>query len=60
MLLDYGVTRKLLTELIREGHAVAVTIPVRVGRKTTRISHVKITDAGRRALVVDDADRARF
>jgi hypothetical protein len=61
LLLDYGVTRKLLTEMIREGQALAVTIPVRVVRKTTRVSRVKITDAGRRALVVGDAGGgARF
>jgi hypothetical protein len=57
-LLDYGVTRKLLTEMVREGHAIALTRLVRVGRKKTRVSHVKITEAGRRALVGADAPKA--
>jgi hypothetical protein len=53
-LLDRGVNRKLIAEIIRKGLAVPMTIKIGVGRNKTRISHVRITDAGRRALVEGD------
>jgi hypothetical protein len=51
-LLANGVTRKMLSATIRAGYAVAVTTVIRAGGKTISISHVKITDAGRQALLV--------
>jgi hypothetical protein len=57
-LLDSGVNRKLIAEIIGKGQAVPVAIKIGVGRNKTRISYVRITDAGRRALVKGDATGA--
>ena len=51
-LLANGVTRKMLTATIRAGYAVAVTTVIRVRGRTIPIGHVRITDAGRQALLV--------
>jgi hypothetical protein len=51
-LLANGVTRKMLSATIRAGYAVAVTTAIRVRGRTIPISKVRITDAGRQALLV--------
>jgi hypothetical protein len=45
-------TGKMLSATIRAGYAVAVTTVIRVRGRTIPISHVRITDAGRQALLV--------
>jgi hypothetical protein len=42
----------MLSATIRAGYAVAVKTTIRAGGKTIPISHVKITDAGRQALLL--------
>jgi hypothetical protein len=51
-LLANGVTRSMLSATIGAGYAVAVKTVIRAGGKTIPISHVKITDAGRQALLL--------
>jgi hypothetical protein len=55
LLLDHGVTRKLLTEMVRGGQAITVTSKVRAGhrpgRKNVRFSYVRITDTGHALLI---------
>jgi len=55
-LLANGVTRKMLSATIRAGYAVAVTTVIRVRGRTIPISNVRITDAGRQALVWPKSD----
>jgi hypothetical protein len=51
-LLANGVTRSMLSATIRAGYAVAVTTAIEAGGKTIPMSHVKITGAGRQALLL--------
>jgi hypothetical protein len=51
LLLARGATREVLSATIRNGHAVAVRSAVEVRGRTVPVSHVKITDAGRQALL---------
>jgi hypothetical protein len=50
VLLAYGVTRGLLSAIVRDGQAVAVHTVVRTGGKIIPISYLRITSEGRKAL----------
>jgi hypothetical protein len=50
-LLARGATREVLSATIRDGHAVAVKTAVHDRSKTVPVSHVKITRAGKQALL---------
>jgi hypothetical protein len=50
ILLAHGFTVDRIVELVRAGLATAHTQRVIVGRRAVEIAHVKITEAGRRAL----------
>jgi hypothetical protein len=47
---SHGFTVDQIVELVRAGLATAHTQRVIVGRRAVEIAHVKITEAGRRAL----------
>jgi hypothetical protein len=50
VVLAHGFRLDLLVELIRGGLATAKAQRVRAGRREMRVTYMKITDAGRRAL----------
>jgi hypothetical protein len=50
ILLAHGFTVDQIVELVRAGLATAHTQRVIVARRAVEIAHVKITEAGRRAL----------
>jgi hypothetical protein len=52
LLLANGFSRQLLAAMVRDRQAVAVTIVVRSGGKTVPMTHMKITAAGRKALLI--------
>jgi hypothetical protein len=52
LLLANGFSRQLLAAMVRDRQAVAVTIVVRSGGKTVPVTHMKITAAGRKALLI--------
>jgi hypothetical protein len=59
ILLANGVARELLAVMIRDGYAVAVTTVIRASRKPIPVSYVKITEAGRQALLLGSGTRTR-
>jgi hypothetical protein len=50
ILLAHGFTIEQMVELIRAGLAVAKTERIIAGGHTIEVAHVRITEAGRRAL----------
>jgi hypothetical protein len=52
LLLANGFSRQLLAAMVRDGLAVPATIVVRSGGKTVPVTHMKITAAGRKALLI--------
>jgi hypothetical protein len=49
-ILKHGCTVEQIGELVRTSLATASTQGIRVGRRTIKVTRVRITDAGRRAL----------
>jgi TolB-like protein len=52
LLLANGFTRELLSAMVRDGLVIAVNTVVRTGGKTVPVTHMRITAAGRKALLV--------
>jgi hypothetical protein len=50
LLLTYGFTRRMLADLVSAGLATAQRQTVRPGGTATEVVHIRITDAGRRAI----------
>jgi hypothetical protein len=50
-LIANGFSRELLTAIVRDGQAIAVTTVVRDGSRKVPVSYVQITEAGRQALL---------
>jgi hypothetical protein len=57
ILLAHGFTIDLLVELVRAGLATAKAERVMAGGRTIEVANVRITEAGRRALVKNRRDR---
>jgi hypothetical protein len=51
LLLANGFSRQLLAAMVRDRQVVPATIVVRSGGKVVPVTHMKITDAGRKALL---------
>jgi hypothetical protein len=51
IMLDQGFPRRMLIDLVSTGLAMLRRSPLKVGRKTVDVSYIKITVAGRRAIV---------
>jgi hypothetical protein len=52
LLLANGFSRQLLAALVRDRQVVPATIVVRSGSKAVPVTHMKITAAGRKALLI--------
>jgi hypothetical protein len=52
LLLANGFSRQLLAALVRDRQVVPATIVVRTGSKAVLVTHMKITAAGRKALLI--------
>jgi hypothetical protein len=52
LLLANGFSRQLLAAMVRDRQVVPATIVVRSGGKTVPVTHMKITAAGRKALLI--------
>jgi len=50
LMLAHGLTRRMLTGLVRAGVAMQYRLPVRAGGRTVVVTHMMITAAGRCAL----------
>jgi hypothetical protein len=53
LLLTYGLTRGMLSRLVRAGLATAQRQTVRPGGKTAEVIRIRITEAGRDALAAE-------
>jgi hypothetical protein len=52
LLLANGFSRQLLAAMVRDRQVAPATIVVRSGGKTVPVTHMKITAAGRKALLI--------
>jgi hypothetical protein len=50
LLVGHGFSRRLTAGLVRAGLVLRYGMPLRVGGRTIQVTHVRITDVGRKAI----------
>jgi hypothetical protein len=50
LLVGHGFSRELTAGLVRAGLVLRYGMPLRVGGRTIQVTHVRITDVGRKAI----------